>query len=136
MPNERKQDRAEVLAKRATVAIVVALPKELVAVWKSMLDERGRALDGGEGNLGKYVVFGEVPSKDGRRTPSSSCARDGRGPRRDASNSSLGTISKGRGSTDGRDRGRGTHPTKPDHDVRLGDIVVSNSDGVKQYGLR
>ncbi len=131
MRPQHSQSRAEALAARATVAVVTALPKEIAAM-EAMLDDPvdhstpGRA-------PGEYVL-GEVPSKEGStHAVVVVCSSAGE----DLAAAHLSVLLERFPRIESvlmvGIAGAAPDPTKPEHDVRLCDVVVSDSSGVKQY---
>ena len=119
-------DRAAALAKRVTVGIVTALPKEQVAV-KAMLD--------GPVDHEDYVL-GEVPAKGGG-THAVALIRSGMGTTLAATRTAL--LLKGMPEIDAilmvGIAGGVPSPGNAWEHVRLGDVVVSDHRGVVDYGL-
>jgi nucleoside phosphorylase/tetratricopeptide (TPR) repeat protein len=123
-------ERAEAMAMRATVAVITALPKEF-AVMKAMLDHPLHWSAPSRGP-GEYVL-GEVPATVGTHVVALVCSSMGENLA--AARLTLllehfplveSALMVGIG-------GAAPDPKNLEHDVRLGDIVVSNSTGVIQY---
>jgi nucleoside phosphorylase len=124
-PSSAERERAEALARRVTVGIVTALPKEFVAV-KAMLD--------GPVDHDDYVL-GEMPAKGGG-THAVALLRSGMGTTLAAARTA-GLLAKLE-SIDailmvGIAGGVPNAASAWEH-VRLGDIVVSDHRGVIDYG--
>ena len=131
MRPQHSQARAEALAARATVAIITALPKELAAM-EAMLDHPvdhstpGRA-------PGEYVL-GEVPSKEGgTHAVVAVCSSAGEDLAAAHLSVLLERFPKIESVLMVGIAGAAPDTSKSEHDVRLCDIVVSDSSGVKQY---
>jgi nucleoside phosphorylase/tetratricopeptide (TPR) repeat protein len=118
--------RAAALAKRVTVGIVTAMPKEHVAV-KAMLD--------GPVDHGDYVL-GEVPAKGGG-THAVALLRSGMGTTLAAAQTAV--LLKGMPAIDAvlmvGIAGGVPNPGDAWSHVRLGDVVVSDHRGVIDYGM-
>ncbi|MDC0748676.1 phosphorylase family protein [Polyangium mundeleinium] len=123
--------RAEALAARTTVAVITALPKEMVAM-KKMLD--GCVSYSTPGKAPGEYVLGEIPAKGGG-THAVVLACSWMGENLAAANVAIvlerlpsvsNVLMVGIA-------GAVPDPEKLDHDVRLGDIVVSDHNGVIQY---
>jgi nucleoside phosphorylase len=121
-----ERERAEALAKRVTVGIVTALPKEHVAV-KAMLD--------GPVDHGDYVL-GEVPAKGGG-THAVALTRSGMGTTRAAARATrlLEAMPEIDALLMVGIAGGMPNPGNAWEHVRLGDVVVSDDRGVIDYGL-
>jgi nucleoside phosphorylase len=121
-----EQERAAALAKRVTVGIVTALPKEHVAV-KAMLD--------GPLDHGDYVL-GEVPAKGGG-THAVALTRSGMGTTRAAARATrlLDAMPEIEALLMVGIAGGMPNPGNAWEHVRLGDVVVSDDRGVIDYGL-
>jgi len=120
---------------RPQIGIVTALPKEYVAITSLLLDTHEELIQGAHGSH-RYFI-GEVPVADGGRHVVTV----------------VQLLDMGNNSAAGRGTlllehfpsirsllmigiaGGVPHPTKPSEHVRLGDIVISDRNGVMQYDL-
>ncbi|GEM_PF-4809674 len=118
---------------RPKIGIVTALPKEYVAV-KALFDKPEEQWFPGQG-AGRQYITGKVPGSNGGRHTVVLCLLSDMGNNSAATRTTLllehfpsiqSVIMVGIA-------GGVPNPDKPDKHVRLGDIVVSNRNGVVQY---
>jgi nucleoside phosphorylase/tetratricopeptide (TPR) repeat protein len=123
------------LQQRATIGILTALPKELAAV-QAMLEDSIRWTAEGRG-AGRQYRLGEIPSASGpAHVVAVALLPDmGNNPATLAANNLLHHFPAVEHVIMCGIAGGVPRPGVPDHDVRLGDIVVSNRNGVVQYDL-
>lgn len=121
-------------ASRATIAILTALPKECAAV-RSMLED-GERVSGPAGDGQRAYYVGRIPAGNSSHVVLVALLPDM------ANNSAAASAT--RLLADFKQvkhlimcgiAGGVPKPGEPEHDVRLGDVVVSNRHGVVQYDL-
>lgn len=127
--------RAGTLAANATIGILTALPRECAAV-RRMLQGEVRWKAEGEGG-GRDYYIGEVPSDGGAAHVVAVALLQDMGNNSAAlrAQALLHHFPKVRHLVMCGIAGGVPQPGEPEHDVRLGDIVVSNRGGVVQYDL-
>lgn len=118
----------------ATIGIVTALPKERAAL-KLMLENPVEWLAPGKGT-GRRFLLGEIPSVHGGKHVVAVALMSDMGNNQSAITASkMATLPDIRHIIMSGIAGGVPRPGKPEHDVRLGDIVVSDRNGVVQYDL-
>lgn len=132
---EDRRGRAKSLQSRVTIGILTALPKEFAAV-QTMLEQPVSWTAPGRGG-GRRYKLGEVPSMEGGSHVVAVALLPDMGNNSAAARATQllqhfpdVTHLLMCGIAGGVPR-----PSEPEHDVRLGDIVVSDRNGVVQYDL-
>ncbi len=122
-------------ASRATIAILTALPKECAAVRSMLEDEERVPGPAGDGQRAYYV--GRIPADNGGSHVVVVALLPDMGNNSAAVSSTrlLADFKRVKHLIMCGIAGGVPKPGDPEHDVRLGDIVVSNRHGVVQYDL-
>jgi nucleoside phosphorylase len=131
----RDKTRAAQLSRRATIGVLTALPKELAAM-RTMVNRPVRWTAAGRGS-GREYWLGEIRSYTGRNHVVAIALLPDMGTNLAAitANNLLHHFSKVEHLIMCGIAGGVPSPGEVEHDVRLGDIVVSNRNGVVQYDL-
>lgn len=125
--------RAEALRQRATIGILTALPKELAAV-RVMLES---PVSWTSPTSRVRYLLGEIPATEGgaHAVAVALLLEMGNNAAALSAQTLLGDVPSARHLVMCGIAGGVPAPGRPDDDVRLGDVVVSNRNGVIQYDL-
>ncbi len=127
--------RADTLARSARIGIITALPEECAAVRRALREEV-RWTAPGQG-AGRSYYLGEIPADSGGQHPVVVALLPDMGNNSAAvsANNLLHHFPTVRNIVMSGIAGGVPRPGVVEHDVRLGDVVVSNRNGVIQYDL-